>query len=318
MAQSGKIFITDYGFKDIHQEQTLFEAAGYDVQANKSSTEEELIAESEDAVALLVQWAPITADVIDKLQRCRIIVRYGIGVDNVDLAAAKRNGIPVCNIPDYCIHEVADHTISLALSLARQLTETHEQLIAGKWEIVPPRPMPAFQDMLFATLGYGRIAREVLKRAGSFHFKLGAYDPYLAGDLLRDEGVEPLLFDELVATADILSLHLPLSQHTQHIINREVIDKMKPGAILINTSRGGLVDTVALAYAIEQGKIVAGMDVFETEPLPSDHPLRFARKALLTSHTAWYSERSVPTLQRMAAEEVLRGLSGIQLKNRIT
>lgn len=317
MTSSGKIFITDHGFKDIEQEQALLKQAGYMVHARKRSTEDELIAEGADAVALLVQWAPLTANVIDRLDCCRIIVRYGIGVDNVDLDAAKKKGIPVCNIPDYCIHEVADHTISMALSLARQLVETNEQLLRGKWEIVPPRPMPAFRDMLFATLGYGRIAREVLARAEVFNFTLGTYDPYLADDLLREQGVKPLSFDELIATADILSLHLPLSQHTHHIINRDVIAKMKPGAILINTSRGGLVDTVALALAIEQGKIVAGIDVFETEPLPLNHPLRDTSHVLLTSHTAWYSERSVPTLQRMAAEEVLRGLSGHPLKNRV-
>jgi len=314
----GKVFVTDYGFKDLAQEETLLQREGYDLYARKNSTEDELIAEVANADALLVQWAPVTAKVIDQLNRCKVIVRYGIGVDNVDLEAAKRKSIPVCNVPDYCIHEVADHTISLALSLARQLAETNSRLKQGLWDIVPPRRMPAFRDMLFATVGYGRIAREVLMRAKSLGFSVGACDPNVPDRQLRDAGVVLLKFDELVAQADIISLHLPLSNTTHHLINREVIGRMKTGSILVNTSRGGLIDTNALAEAIIEGKVVAGLDVFETEPIPADHPLLKAENAMLTSHTAWYSERSVPTLQRMAVEEAIRGLRGEPLKNRIT
>lgn len=314
----GKVFITDYGFADLQQESDLLTALGYEVYSAKSTTEEEIIDKASDADALLVQWAPVTAKVIANLSKCRVIVRYGIGVDNIDLEAAKQKSIPVCNVPDYCIHEVADHTISLALALARQLTETNNRMKQGIWKIIPPHPMPAFRDMVFATVGYGRIAREVLKRSDSFGFMVGAYDPNITDKQMRDEGVQPFTFDELLTKSDIISLHLPLNEETRHMINISTINKMKNGAILINTSRGGLVDTTALTLALDERKILVGLDVFETEPLPESHPLWKSDHALLTSHIAWYSERSVPKLQQMAAEEVLRGLRGETLRNRVS
>lgn len=313
----GKVFITDYGFASLAPETRLLNTHGFEVKAAKCVTEEDVLAGGADAGALLVQWAPITAKVIAGLKKCRVIVRYGIGVDNVDLEAARQHAIPVCNVPDYCINEVADHTFSLALALARQLTETHTRIKEGVWKIVPPRPMPAFGDMLFATIGYGRIARAVLERTKPFGFTAAAYDPNVNNAEMIAAGVCPLSLDELLTTADIISLHLPLNEATHHLINEATISSMKKGAILVNTSRGGLVDTMALAAALEQQQIVAGLDVFETEPLPQTHPLRSCRQALLTSHTAWYSERSVPELQFRAAEEALRALRGEPLKNRI-
>ncbi|CAL1518460.1 C-terminal binding protein [Chitinophaga sp. MM2321] len=313
----GKVFVTDYGFPGLQQECELLNALGYEVYSTVSSTEEEIIANAGDADALLVQWAPVTAKVIAHLHKCKVIVRYGIGVDNIDLEAAKKKAIPVCNVPDYCIHEVADHTISLALALARQLTETNYRMKKGIWKIIPPHPMPAFRDMLFATVGYGRIASEVLKRSASFGFAVGAYDPNITNEQMEASGVQPLTFEELISTADIISLHLPLNEKTHHLINAETIQKMKKGTILLNTSRGGLIDTAALATALEERRIVAGLDVFESEPLPETHPLWKSEHALLTSHTAWYSSRSVPALQYLAAEEVCRGLQGEALKNRV-
>lgn len=313
----GKVFVTDYGFADLHQESDILKAQGYELYASKSSTEEEIIELAADVDALLVQWAPVTVKVISKLKKCRVIVRYGIGVDNIDLEAARQRSIPVCNVPDYCISEVADHTVSLALSLARQLTETNNRLKEGIWKITPPYRMPAFRDMLFATVGYGRIARDVLKRAKAFGFNTGASDPNVTTEEMLAEGVQPLQFDELIETADIISLHLPLNEKTRHLINADRIKRMKKGTILINTSRGELIDTTALAEALEHRKIVAGLDVFETEPLPDTHPLRNSKHVLLTSHTAWYSERSVPELQKRAAVEVLRGLEGKGLQNRV-
>ncbi|ANH81225.1 hypothetical protein A8C56_09730 [Niabella ginsenosidivorans] len=313
----GKIVITDYGFKDLEQELKMFREHGYDLVALETSTEDELIEACTDADALLVQWAPISARLIAHLNKCKIIVRYGIGVDNVDLNAAKQKSIPVCNVPDYCINEVADHTLALALSLSRQLGEINNRLKKGEWKIVPPYRMPAFRDMLFGTIGFGRIAREVLKSAKSLGFKVGAYDPKINPFQLKEAGVAALSFEELISGADIISLHLPLTAETQHIINAATIEQMKQGAIIINTSRGGLIDTEALAAALSKRRVVAGLDVFENEPLPETHPLWGVEHAVLTSHTAWYSERSVPALQQMAAAEVLRGLQSEPLKNRV-
>jgi D-3-phosphoglycerate dehydrogenase / 2-oxoglutarate reductase len=270
------------------------------------------------ADALLVQFAPINAAVISALKNCQVIVRYGIGVDNVDLTAAKARGIPVCNVPDYCIDDVADHTVALAISLARQLPQIHERVAKGAWKIMPDKPMPAFRDMIFATAGFGRIAQAVLNRAAAFRFQLAAYDPFVPEKAFQEAGVRRLSLEELFGNADILSLHTPLTPETKHLVNKARLSRMKSTAVVVNTARGGLIDTNALAEALRSERISgAGLDVYETEPLPADHPLRQCRNVLLTSHVAWYSEASVPQLQRLAAEEVVRAIRGEPLRNHV-
>lgn len=310
-----KIVITDSGFGNILPETAAITGAGYELVSAQCKTAEEVIAAAADADGIIVQWAPITATVIQALSRCKVIVRYGIGVDNVDLAAAKQKGIPVCNVPDYCIDEVADHTVALALALARQLVQIDTRTRAGEWKIYPDKPMPSFREMTFATAGYGRIARAVLDRARMFGFKLAAYDPYAAPP---SDGVASFSLEELFRQADILCLHAPLSPETKHLVNAARLAQMKPTAMIINTARGGLIDTVALAEALQAGTIAAaGLDVFESEPLEKDHPLRKCPNALLTSHVAWFSESSVPKLQQLAAQEAVRALQGKPLKNQV-
>lgn len=310
-----KIVITDYGFANLNPETAVVRGAGIELVPAQCKTAEEVANAVADADGIMVQWAPVTAEVIQSLSRCKVIVRYGIGVDNVDLAAARERGIPVCNVPDYCINEVADHTVALALAQARQLVQIDKRIRSGVWKIHPDKPMPAFTEMTFATAGYGRIARAVLDRARAFGFRVAAYDPYAtpAGD-----GVTSLSVDELFQKADILSLHAPLSPETKHLVNASRLAQMKPTVIVVNTARGGLVDTVALARALDAGTIAAAaLDVFESEPLPDDHPLRKCSNALLTSHLAWFSESSVPKLQQLAAEEAVRGLQGKPLRNQV-
>jgi D-3-phosphoglycerate dehydrogenase len=240
-----------------------------------------------------------------------VIVRYGIGTDNVDLEAARDHRIPVCNVPDYCIDEVADHTFALAMSLARQLPMIDQAVRQYVWKTVPPRPMLASRQMTFVTIGYGRIARAVLERARASKLQLAACDPYLSAGSPVADGVQIMNIEETFRSGDIISLHLPLTKNSHHLVGADAFNKMKATAILINTSRGGLIDTVALADALQRGKIAgAALDVFEQEPLPKDHPLRNSPNALFTSHVAWYSELSVPELQRMAAEEAVRAVKG--------
>lgn len=313
-----KVVITDYGFPDLDYEHTALEKVGCDVITGQCKTEDEVLHLCKTADAILVQWAPVTKAVIEGLENCKIIVRYGIGVDNVDLSAAKEKGIPVCNVPDYCIQEVADHAIALALALARQLTTTEKLVRKGSWKITPPLALPPCREMVFGTLGYGRIAVEVLKRAAAFGFKLAAYDIFISPEEMKKNNVESLTASQLLEQADILSLHLPLNDKTNHIINKDSLKSMKPNAIIINTARGGLIDNMALAQALQDNTIAAaGLDVFEKEPLPADHPLMQCENALLTSHTAWYSASSVPVLQQMATDEIIRGLTEQPLKNRI-
>lgn len=313
-----RVVVTDHGFPNLRHEEDVVAAVGGELVVAQCKTPEEVLTAARDADALLVQWAPVPAAVIGALTRCKIIVRYGIGYDNVDLAAAKARGIPVCNVPDYGVHEVAEHAVSMAVALARQLPAIDARLRAGTWKITPDRPMPSLRDMTFATAGFGRIARSAQHMIRGFGGKHIAYDPYVPADVMAMEGVEKVEVADLFTRADIISLHLPLSAETKHFVNAERLAEMKPTAIIINTARGPLVDTVALAAALHRNQIAgAGLDVFEAEPLPADHPLRTAPRTLLTSHVAWYSESSIPRLQRLAAEEVARGLKGEALKNRV-
>lgn len=313
-----EVLYTDYGFSDISAEEELVRGAGANLRVAQCKTEQDVIENGKNADALLVQWAPVTAKVIESLDRCKHIVRIGIGVDNVDVDAARKKGIAVSNVPDYCIDEVADHSLSLALALARQLKQVDARLRSGQWKITPDAPMPAFRDMNFATVGFGRIARAVHERAKAFGFRRIAFDPLVDLETFARHGVESVSLDSLFREADIVSLHSPLTADTKHLVNATRLASMKDTCVVVNTARGGLIDTNALAAALENRIIGgAGLDVFETEPLADDHPIRNAPNTILTSHVAWFSESSVPELQRKAAAEIVRGLKGEPLQNRI-
>ncbi len=310
------VVVTDYTFAHLESERRVIERAGGVLIALQCRTEDDIIRQAANADALLVQWAPVTRSVIDQLPNCRIIVRYGIGIDNVDLDAARDRGIIVCNVPDYCIDEVADHALAMTMALIRQLIPADAGLRAGEWNPHPKTRIPAPRQMTFGTVGFGRTAQAVLNRARGFRFKLATFDPYLPASVEIPSDVARLEWDELVAEADVISLHVPLTQKTKHLIDEDVLARMKKNALLINTARGGLIDMTALAKALEEETIAgAGLDVFEQEPIPLDHPLLTQRNVIVTPHVAWYSEQSLRLLQQMAAEEIVRGLEGQTVRN---
>jgi D-3-phosphoglycerate dehydrogenase len=313
-----RVVITDHSFPNVAIEQGIIEAAGCELGTFQCKTEQEVIAATKDSDAILVQFAPITGAVIAQLSRCKAIVRYGVGIDNVDIEAARARAIIVCNVPNYCIDEVADHSFALAMALTRQILEIDSQVKQSVWSNTPPKPMLASRQMTFVTIGFGRIARALLERARACKFNVATCDPYLAANIDLPMGVRNLSMDEALAAADILSLHVPLTQATHHLINADTLASLKPTSFLINTARGGLVDSIALADALDSGRLAgAGLDVFEREPLPANHPLRKCANVLLTSHVAWYSEISGSELQKMAAEEAVRALSDQPLQSRI-
>jgi D-3-phosphoglycerate dehydrogenase len=268
-----------------------------------------------EAEILLVTWYQVTAEIIQQLQRCRVIIRIGVGYDNIDAEAARARGIAVCNVPDYCKGEVADHAIALALAQARSLPFLDRCVRERDWKPRLPHPMPSFEVMNFGVLGYGRIGRLTIARARGFGFRLIACDPYIpTSDFPSD--VRRCTLDELLAEADILSVHVPLTQETRHLLNANRLATMKPTAILINTARGFVIETAALAAALESGRLAAaGLDVFEEEPLPPDDPLLSCPNALLTPHYAWHSRESKPKLYVMAVEEAIRGVRGEPLRS---
>lgn len=259
--------------------------------------------------AVLVREMPISAETISAMQECEIIVRYGVGVDNIDLAAARERHIYVSNVPDYGTHAVSDHAVALMLAVARRIVQRDHAVRDGAWNIGAAEPIHSFYGKTLGLVGYGRIGRLFHQKAAVFGFeKVLVYDPFLK-DVPGDVDVVGL--ETLCQQADVISLHTPLTKDNYHLLNATRLDILKPTAIIINTSRGGLIDEDALINALQTKKLFgAGLDVYESEPPKQNHPLFSLDNVVLTDHTAWYSQESLYELQKKAAQEVARVFSG--------
>jgi D-3-phosphoglycerate dehydrogenase len=314
-----KVVITD-GATEVGPELGVLSEANCELVVANCKNEEDVIAVGRDADALLVGDAPISAKVIAALEKCKIIVRAGAGYDAVDVEAAAKKKIAVCNVPGATTDEVADHTLALALSLARRIPQADQKVRQGAWSLTSKGDstfdFPAFREMFFVVLGFGKIGKAVLQRARAFGFCLGAFDSHSRSNEFKTSHVREMTLDEALSQADILSLNLPLTPETRHILNARRLLQMKPGAIIVNTGRGELIDTAALIEALRSGHIAcAGLDVFEEEPLPKKHPLYELPNVLLTPHLGAYSRGSGARVMKLAAEEILRGLRGEKLHN---
>jgi D-3-phosphoglycerate dehydrogenase / 2-oxoglutarate reductase len=299
------VLITDHAFPAIDLQRKVIEAAGFTLEEVKPNckAENEVIEKCGRADVLMVQWAPITRRVLQALPQVRGVVRYGVGVDNIDVQGAKELGRMVSNVPNYCQEEVSDHAVSMILSLARRIPHDDHQIKHGGWGIGPFLPIPAFAELTLGLVGFGSIAKKVSQKAKPFRFRQIAFDPVVPVEVFAQQGVEHVDLDTLLRTSDIISLHCPLRPETRHLVNGESIARMKAGTILVNTARGPLVNEVDLVAALRAGKIVGvGLDVFENEPLAADSPLRFLPNVILTSHAASVSTRAVALLQIQAAE----------------
>ena len=305
------VAITDYVFPSLEPERKVLESLGVELRPAQSKSEEEIIALAQNADAVLNCYAKMTARVIEKLDRCKIIARYGIGVDNVDLAAASKAKILVTNVPDYCVDEVSDHALALLLALARRIATAHGAVTAGAWDVVSHTGIRRLRGQTLGLLGFGKIAKALASKVQPLGMKVLVYDPYLDAELISRHRAEAVSLDRLLAEADAISIHVPLSSETRNIIGERELALMKSAAFLINTSRGGIVDEQALASALKEGQLGgAALDVLNVEPPPEDHPLREAPNLILTPHLAFYSRESVIELQTKAAEEVARALKG--------
>ena len=305
------VAITDYVFPSLEPERKVLESLGVELRPAQSKSEEEIIALAQNADAVLNCYAKMTARVIEKLDRCKIIARYGIGVDNVDLAAASKAKILVTNVPDYCVDEVSDHALALLLALARRIATAHGAVTAGAWDVVSHTGIRRLRGQTLGLLGFGKIAKALASKVQPLGMKVLVYDPYLDAELISRHGAEAVSLDRLLAEANAISIHVPLSSETRNIIGERELALMKSAAFLINTSRGGIVDEQALASALKEGQLGgAALDVLNVEPPPEDHPLREAPNLILTPHLAFYSRESVVELQTKAAEEVARALKG--------
>jgi D-3-phosphoglycerate dehydrogenase / 2-oxoglutarate reductase len=297
------VVITDHVFPSLAIEQDLLGAIGATMVLLQTTSEGDLVDAAADADALLVCYAPITARVIDRMRRCRIIARYGIGVDNVDLEAASAKGIVVTNVPDYCVDEVSDHALALLLACARRVALLAGRVGAGRWEAKDAAPIHHLRGQVLGLVGFGKIPRRFAEKARPLGLDLIAFDPYVSAQEMGAHGVRKVALDTLLAGSDFVSVH--------RADRRGPTPGHERTAYLINTARGPLVVESALVRALQSGWIAgAALDVIEHEPPAPDHPLRRLENAILTPHVAFYSEESVQELQRKVAEEVVRALSG--------
>jgi D-3-phosphoglycerate dehydrogenase len=274
--------------------------------------ENELIEVARNADAILNQYAPISARVIANLAKCRVISRFGVGVDGVDLSAATRKGIYVANVPDYCQDEVSDHALALLLACARKVVLLNSQVKQGYWDYKQGRPIFRLRGQTLGLLAFGRIPRALCQKALALGLKVIVYDPFISAAYIQEAGAEPAKLAEVLRQADFLSVHMPLNEDTRGIVNRQALQQMKETAFVINTSRGPIVDETDLIEALQNGWIAgAGLDVLESEgKLASDHPLVKMDNVIMTPHVAWYSEESEEELRRKVAHNVLQVLKG--------
>ncbi len=308
------VVIVNLGYPSFETEQKILSPLDAAVIPAESdcTTEDEVIAVARDAHAILVREAPVSRRVIDALGHCRAIVRYGVGVDNIDLDAAAARGIYVANVPGYGTEEVSDHTIALLLSCIRNLLQRDRSLRQGRFETDINDQIHRTTGKVLGLIGYGQISQAVHRKWKGFQpARVLVSDPYADPQLITFNGGESVDPQTLLTESDYVSLHAPLTDETRHIIDAEALGRMKSTAILINTARGELIDETALIDALYNNQILAaGLDVFESEPISSDHPLAVLPNVILTSHVGWYSKDAVTELQTRAAEEVKRVLSG--------
>jgi D-3-phosphoglycerate dehydrogenase len=306
-----RIVITDCDHDSVSIEQGVADAAGVELVHARCRTEEDVIAAAAGADAIVVQYAPITDRVLAALPQLKAIGRYGVGVDTLDVDAATARGVAVCNVPDYGTEDVSDHAIALAVSLARGITRLDRGMRRGEHALHPVQPLHRMSTRIFGVVGLGLIGAATARKARGLGYEVIGYDPLAEIGTTTEGGVAVVGFEDLIARADVVSLHVPLNPHTHHLIDAAVLARMKRGAVLINTCRGGVVDTNAVADALASGQLYgAGLDVFEEEPLPRDSPLMGCENAVLTPHAAWYSEESYAELKRRTLENVLEVCAG--------
>jgi D-3-phosphoglycerate dehydrogenase len=311
------VVVTDYTFANLDVERAILEPLGCTIIATQSRTEDEVAAAVRDADFVITQFAPVTAHAIAAMNKAQLIVRYGIGVDNVDLDAAREHGIPVYNVPGFCIDEVADSTLGFILSLTRQIARVSAGVKAGRWKSPPPlESFRALRDMTTGVVGCGRIGRAVIERLIPFKTRILAYDPALGAAQIAALGAEPVSLDQLFAASDIITLHCPSTAQTRHMINADSLARMKDGVLLVNVARGSLVDHAALIAALRSGKVGgAGLDVMDPEPIEADSPLLGMDNVVLNSHIASASVRAVATLRNSVAETIVLRLRGERVPN---
>ncbi|WP_181969745.1 C-terminal binding protein [Paraburkholderia sp. DHOC27] len=313
-----KVYVTDYDYPDLAIEREILEPIGAEVIGLQSRTGEGLAELARDADALMQQYAKIPATTIEALKQCKVIARYGIGVDILDVDAARKAGIVVTNVPDYCIEEVADHSISMALTIFRSIPTYAASTRRGEWHWNKwNRPIPRMRGSVFGMIGFGRIAQNMARKLQVFGFDVIAYDPFVSASLMASHGVKKVTLDEMFPQADLIDVMCPYTPETHHLIDAKALAAMKPGALLVNCARGKVVDNQALYEALTSGHIAAAaLDDTEEEPAkhltwsPDDNLLFGLENCIITPHVAYISQDALDEARRVAAQNVRAVLLG--------
>lgn len=310
------IVVTDHAFGGTHHETALAQRFGRELAVHQCTTEDETVDAVRDADLVFVNFAPVTRAVLAAMAPGATVVRYGIGYDNVDIDAARDLGIRVANVPDYGVDTVADHTVACLLALLRRTAPFTAAVRTRGWLTASALgPIRGFAETTVGLVGTGRIGRAVAARLQPFRFDVVAFDPFVDAAELAAVGIRSVSLEDLLTSAHAVSLHAPLTPENRHLIGPDALRTMRHDAILVNTSRGGLVDETALAAALRDGRLAgAALDVFDPEPLAADSPLRECDDVILTPHAAFYSVSSLDALQRLAAEEGARALADEPLR----
>jgi D-3-phosphoglycerate dehydrogenase len=307
-----KVVINYQEYADVEIEKAILrELPAVEIIESRARAEAVFLREVADADAIIVQYAPCTAAVISSMARAKVIVRYGIAVDNIDVAAARRRGVIVCHVPSYCLDEVSNHALALILALHRRLLVADRLLREQRHTLEALRPIFRLSESKLGLLGFGAIARRLAEKARPLFSEILSCDPYVGVNEMAARGTRKVETEDLFAESDFISIHAPLTPATKHLVNKRLLSKMKTSAFLVNTSRGAVVDEGALIDALREKRIAGvGLDVFEVEPLPEESPLRSFENVILTHHVAWYSEGAIKELKETAAREVVRVLKG--------
>ena len=304
-----KVIITDCDHENIDIEKKVFLDAGMEVELKKARTEEEVIEQCKGGEILIVQYAQITEKVMEAIPELKYVVRYGVGIDTVDVEAATRHGIQVGNVPDYGMNEVADHAIALLVTLKRKIVQMNSFTKSEKWDYSKSIPIHRFSEETVGVVGLGRIGRCFAQRANALGFKVIGYDPYYK-QTEETSFITPVTFDELVEKSDAISLHCP-ADGNQNLFNEETFKKMKNEAVIINVARGGIINEYDLNKSLENKEIAgAGIDCMKKEPMTFDAPIFKNENLIVTPHMAWYSEEAALELKRKVAEESVRFAKG--------
>lgn len=311
-----KVLFTDTIHNDLDIEKKVVEEAGGEFLFGGDKTEEEFFKLVEEADSIVTVYREIDEEILIKAKLCKGVVRTGIGFNNIDIVKAGELGKYVCNVPDYCFDEVSDHAIVSGLSIGRKLYEWDKRVKSGVWSHEGMQPIYAYQNQTFGLLGFGNIPRYVAKKVKAFGFNVIAYDPFVSQEIADEFGVSLVSLEDLLAQSDYLSLHAPLTEQTKHTVNKESISKMKDGVIIINTSRGPLINEKDLYEALISGKVAgAALDVMEIEPPDMSNPLLKLDNVIITPHAAFYSEKSAKELRKKSFEEAVRIAKGLEPKN---